>query len=35
MHFAGIPMTVEKSVKVAVLVLYLTKYFAMPASCHR
>jgi hypothetical protein len=31
MHFAGIPMTVEKAVTVATVVFYVTRYFATPA----
>jgi hypothetical protein len=28
MHFAGVPMTVQKAITVATVVFYLTKYFA-------
>jgi hypothetical protein len=30
MHFAGIPMTVEKAVTMATAIFYLTRYFAKP-----
>jgi hypothetical protein len=32
MHFAGVPMTVEKAITVATVVFYVTRYFAMPAT---
>jgi hypothetical protein len=38
MQFAGIPMTVEKTITVATIIFYFTRYFATPAcaaSCVR
>jgi hypothetical protein len=32
MHFAGVPMTVEKAIAVATAIFYVTRYFATPEA---